>query len=288
MNDKRISLTIDDLPFVSMGVSLHEIEEATARIHGHLEKCGISAVGFVIGQEVSDDRRSSILKSWQDKGHFLGNHTFSHLSLSKVLLEIFIEDVEKNERILDAFWNAASYKERYFRLPYLQRGNTEKYNGIKAFLSQRPYTLVPVTVNSFDFIFNAVFVHAYKNKDKSAVKNVISAYLAHIEALLQYHQRAMSNKIGRAIDHILLLHANLLNACCLDKVAAVLAKNGYRIPPLQETLNDPFYQDFSKWNAEDQRHFEQWWKEKGINNEIEPLPGIDAAVLESYRRFVRH
>ena len=125
----------------------------------------------------------------------------------------------------------------------LATGNTEKYNGIKAFLSQRPYTLVPVTVNSFDFIFNAVFVHAYKNKDKSAVKNVISAYLAHIEALLQYHERAMSNKIGRAIDHILLLHANLLNACCLDKVAAVLAKTviaflRYRNPERS------FYQDF--------------------------------------------
>ena len=73
MNRKKISITIDDLPFVSPGVTLDDIEEATARIHGHLEKNKIQAVGFAVGQYVSwghqDNRRLDILKSWQDQGH---------------------------------------------------------------------------------------------------------------------------------------------------------------------------------------------------------------------------
>ena len=103
MNDKRISITIDDLPFVSKGVTLGEIEEATSRTQYHLGKGGIRAVAFVVGQEIfggnEDDRRLHMVKSWQDQGHLLGNHTFSHLSLDKVPLEDFIEDVEKNERV---------------------------------------------------------------------------------------------------------------------------------------------------------------------------------------------
>ena len=83
MNGKKISITIDDLPFVSPGVTLEEIEEATFRIHSHLEKNKIQAVGFAVGEYVSwgtqDNRRLDILKSWQNQGHLLGSHTFSHI-----------------------------------------------------------------------------------------------------------------------------------------------------------------------------------------------------------------
>ena len=286
MNRKKISITIDDLPFVSPGVTLDDIEEATARIHGHLEKNKIQAVGFAVGQYVSwghqDSRRLDILKSWPAQGHFLGTHTFSHVSLSQVPLDVFIEDILKNELILKPFWNAAPYKERYFRLPYLQWGSIEKFSGLKNFLSHLPYTLAPVTVNSFDFIFNAVYVHAQIHKKVAAMENIVSAYISHIKLLIGYHERSTFAKIGRNIDHILLLHANLINAYCLDKVAGVLAESGYCFPPLRETLADPYYRDFNEWDEGDRCHFNQWWEEKGIHNEIEPLPAIDRDVVKAY------
>ena len=71
MNSKKISITIDDLPFVSPGVTLDEIEEATSRIHSHLEKNKIQTVGFAVGEYVSwetqGNRRLDILKAGRIK-----------------------------------------------------------------------------------------------------------------------------------------------------------------------------------------------------------------------------
>lgn len=286
MNGKKISITIDDLPFVSPGVTLEEIEEATFRIHSHLEKNKIQAVGFAVGEYVSwgtqDNRRLDILKSWQNQGHLLGSHTFSHISLGKVSLNVFIKDILKNESVLSPFWDTAPYKERFFRLPYLQWGSIEKFNGLKKFLSCLSYTLAPVTVNSFDFIFNTVYVHAQKHKKVAVMESIISAYISYIKQLIGHHERSILAKIGRPINHILLLHSNLINAHCLDKVAEILAESGYCFSSLREALDDPYYRDFNKWSKGDRLHFNQWWEKKGIHNEIEPLPTIDQEIIKAY------
>ena len=114
------------------------------------------------------------------------------------------------------------------------------------------------------------------------MENIVSANISHIKLLIGYHERSTFAKIGRNIDHILLLHANLINAYCLDKVAGVLAESGYCFPPLRETLADPYYRDFNEWDEGDRCHFNQWWEEKGIHNEIEPLPAIDRDVVKAY------
>jgi hypothetical protein len=46
---------------------------------------------------------------------------------------------------------------------------------------------------------------------------------------------------GREIPHVLLLHANALNAATLDPLLARLRRRGYRFVPLDEAVRDVAY-----------------------------------------------
>lgn len=81
---EKMTVTIDDLPFVPRRASIKEIEEAAEKLLNHLKRSGVNVVGFVNGQgicvENEENRRTDLLGRWHEEGHTLGNHTFSHLS----------------------------------------------------------------------------------------------------------------------------------------------------------------------------------------------------------------
>jgi hypothetical protein len=48
-------------------------------------------------------------------------------------------------------------------------------------------------------------------------------------------------RFGRDVRHVLLLHANRLNADHLDRLLETLARDGARFVPLETALADPIY-----------------------------------------------
>jgi len=81
---KMLSITIDDLPFVRIGMfSDKELIQKTDKLLTALEKQNAPATGFVNLSKVYksgelDSVRFNLLRQWLDKGFDLANHTFSH------------------------------------------------------------------------------------------------------------------------------------------------------------------------------------------------------------------
>ena len=122
----EVAITVDDLP------GSHETPSNTSRLNianrmlAIFKKHHIQGVyGLINGYRAENNPEGEkILKEWIRQGHFLGNHTFSHLDLTKVTSGEFINDIERNEPIFQRLQPHANYK--YFRYPYLGEGDTEE------------------------------------------------------------------------------------------------------------------------------------------------------------------
>ena len=64
----------------------------------------------------------------------------------------------------------------------------------------------------------------------------------HIVAATRHTREVARRKLGRDVDHILLLHASTLVADNLDAVLSALEAQGFEFISLEEALRDPVYQ----------------------------------------------
>jgi peptidoglycan/xylan/chitin deacetylase (PgdA/CDA1 family) len=108
-------LTIDDVSSAN-----------TPAIVDYLNSKGITALMFAVGENVEKyyDNAIYALK----KGMILGNHSYSHPAFSRLSLEEGIENIEKNEAVLDKLYKDADVERKYrpFRFPYGDKGGDNK------------------------------------------------------------------------------------------------------------------------------------------------------------------
>ncbi len=124
-SDKKIYLTFDD------GVN----EKTTPFILENLKKFEVKASFFLIAKNVL--KYPFLFEEIKKQGHQIGNHTFDHLDAWKTSNDIFIENIEKANKIL---------KTKLFRPPY----GRLKPSQIK-FLSKKNYKIFYWDVLSGDY-----------------------------------------------------------------------------------------------------------------------------------------
>jgi hypothetical protein len=74
------------------------------------------------------------------------------------------------------------------------------------------------------------------------MRQVSADYVPYMQAKFAFFERNTQELFGRDIRHILLLHANMLNADRFADLAAMLERRGYRFITLDRALEDPAYQ----------------------------------------------
>ncbi len=100
---KRIALTFDDGP--------HPIY--TIKLLDGLKERGVKATFFILGTNAANN--SDILKRMSEEGHLIGNHTFSHVQLSKVSVDKAINEINDTNSIIEGSTGVAP---RFIRPPY--------------------------------------------------------------------------------------------------------------------------------------------------------------------------
>src|ERR1700689_5330635 len=86
-----------------MALTGKDMDELTAKLLATLKQNQVPAIGFVnekklyVKGEVDD--RIAALRMWVDNGFELGNHTFSHMSLSQNTLKDWEENVVRGETV---------------------------------------------------------------------------------------------------------------------------------------------------------------------------------------------
>jgi peptidoglycan/xylan/chitin deacetylase (PgdA/CDA1 family) len=270
---RQVAVTFDDLP-APQG-ELEDMRRITARLLESVKRNKVPAVGFVNERKLyrrgEVDARTELLRAWLDAGLELGNHTFSHINLRNAPLEEYKEDVLRGETVTRMLLAERGMRLRYFRHPFLFTGETPEYKrGLAEFLAARGYTVAPVTIDNGDYIFADVYFKAKRRGDAVTAKRVADAYVPYMESVFEHFERLSAETFGREVKHVLLLHANEINADRFDELAAMLARRGYAFVTLEEALKDPAYAEPDALYRNGASWLHRWRTAKGLATKWEP------------------
>lgn len=252
--EKEIALTIDDLPLNGQQFEAVRLQKMTAKFLKGIKKHQIPTVGFVneslLYMPNETDVRIEILKSWADTGVELGNHTFSHLGFKDASLAEYEDDFIRGEAVTKMLLKQKGLKIRYFRHPFLQMGVTlETEKSFENFIKNRGYKIAPITIDTMDWMFLAAYSKARAENNKAMMKRVSDEYLKYVDIRFDYSEKVSNELFARPVKHILLMHANELNADNFEELIKIIKNKGYRFITLEQALQDPIYQFPDKYKA---------------------------------------
>jgi len=244
---KEIAITIDDVPLNGQRFDLSRLQTMTDKLLSGIKANRIPVIGFVNESLLyvpgETDARIALLKAWSEAGVELGNHTFAHLGLKDTPLAEYEDDFVRGEAVTRIVMKQRGSKPRYFRHPFLQMGPTKEVEqSFERFIAERGYRIAPVTIDIMDWMFRVAYAQARTQSDAEQMKKVSMEYLKFADIKLEFCERVSNTLFGRPIKHILLLHANELNADNFDALVKVINDRGYRFVTLDEALTDPVYQ----------------------------------------------
>ncbi|CCH53875.1 polysaccharide deacetylase [Fibrisoma limi BUZ 3] len=251
---KQICITVDDLPTVSrVYQTAGGRDTLTQRLLSHLTHHRVPAIGFVIGNLLLTESRVDsgqirLLNRWLDAGMELGNHTFAHKDYNNVSAPVYQQDVLGGETLLKPLLQQRGQSLRYFRHPFLHRGNTPgKCDSLSQFLSSRGYQEAPVSVDNGDYLFSAAYDRALLQHNATLAASVGNQYVSYMLDCIHYYEAQADSLFSRPIPHILLMHANTINSVYLGELLTRLAADGYSFIPLEQALQDPAYRSTDKY-----------------------------------------
>lgn len=245
---RTMAVTFDDLPVAGRTVAIAARESVTTDLLRAISRHRVPAIGFVNEMQLDDSagradpRQLALLRRWLDAGLELGNHTWGHPDLHRVTLTAFTADLLRGQRQLAPLLASRRQELRYFRHPFLHTGRSVAVrDSLNSFLGAHGYQVAPVTIDNSDYVFASAYLTAREARDTAQAARIAAEYLDYMERVVAWYEGQAVAIAGREIPHILLLHANALNAATFDSLAAMLRGRGYRFIPLAEALKDPVY-----------------------------------------------
>lgn len=237
---REVAVTFDDLPAVPQSIPIARQQTLTRNLVRSIKAARVPAVGFVNENKLLtngklDPKRVKLLEQWLAAGLELGNHTYSHPDLHRIDVAEFEKNIIDGERTT----RRLQKKLRWFRHPFLHTGTSAAVRAhVDDVLSKRGMRVAPVTLDNSEWIF----ARAYDNaKDDELKRRIGTEYIAYMDRKLAYFEEQSQSLFGRNIRHVLLVHANPLNADWFDELAASMKKRGYSFITLERALEDPAY-----------------------------------------------
>lgn len=243
--NKRVCITIDDLPCANCAEGTWD--RVTDSLLAALEKHKVPAIGFLNENKlyrdgVLDSARYRMLVRWLDAGMDLGNHTFAHLGATRHSLAAYEQDILQGERHLRPLMERHARALRYFRHPFLQAGPTEGYrDSLNATITRLGYRIAPVTCDNDEYIHAYCYEFAKRTQDTDWLKWQAVNYVDYMAGSVRFQEEQAQAFFNRPIPHILLIHANTLNAELLDALLTWFEHEGYSFITLEEALKDECY-----------------------------------------------
>jgi peptidoglycan/xylan/chitin deacetylase (PgdA/CDA1 family) len=195
---------------------------------------------FVVGENAEEERGKTMLKKWDDAGHIIGNHTYSHRSLSsRITIAEYEQDILRAETVLKDF----KQFRRLFRYPLLKEGDTvAKRDQVHAFLKLHGYRIGHVTIDNSDWIVDQRLKVRLQKDPNADTKPYRDFYLEHMWDRAQYYDSLAKRVLGRPVKHTILMHFNLLNALFLGELIAMFKSKGWQLIDAEDAFTDPVFQ----------------------------------------------
>ncbi len=237
--DRKLCITFDGLP-LDKSFTDSDRRLITAEVLAVLDAHQAKGAGFVVGENIEDSY--DLLGEWLNRGHVLGNLTFSHQDLHQIGAQNFIREISLGAEALQTMLSGFGQKKRYFRYPYLHYGtNVADKRDVRMYLVEQEYVVAHASIVVEDYLYNLSLEKLGDNADSTEYLGLMSEYLNHV---LDQVERAESQSIqllGRNCRHILQLRLNRLNAAFLNDMLIALKTQGYEFISLDEALADELY-----------------------------------------------
>lgn len=251
--DRRIAVTIDDLPWQRMDSTPPErLRSGHAALIAQLKQAGVPVTGFVnedkleVGGVVQPER-VAMLRDWLDIGADLGNHTYGHVDAHVVGIPAFEDAIVKGERVLRPMMAERGQAPRWFRHPYLRAGQTDAdKQAIVDFLAAHGYRVAPVTVDNGEWVWAFAYERVLDGQPDTPERAALLerlrlGYVPYMLNKLDYYEAQSQALLGYALPQVLLIHANALNSDAYTTLIGGIQRRGYRFISLDEAMRDPAY-----------------------------------------------
>lgn len=234
----QVAITMDDF-------SILRIDEKTAErrnqaILSAFRAHSIKAALFVCAANIDNALGPRLLKQWDDEGHVIANHTYSHRNYARSDFRQYSADILR----CDALVKDYKHFKRLFRFPYLKEGDTAEHRDqMRAFLAEHRYKNGAVTIDASDW-----YIDDRLNKRLAADANADTRgyrdyYLQHVLDRSKFYEDVSQRALGRGVKHTLLVHFNELNARFMGDVLDQYKKQGWKLIDAAEAYTDPLYKE---------------------------------------------
>ncbi len=240
-----VALTFDDLPVFGTLRPVAEQAAITKKLLRGLVRHRLPAIGFVneVNLEGTDrPARVALLSAWLDAGMDLGNHGYSHLSLTVTPVADYIEDTARGDAVTKTLLAARGRRERWFRYPFLETGPTPAVRRtFEDWLAGAHYRVAPVTCENADYEFADPYDAALAAGDRRRARVIRREYIAFSAAAVAWYRSAALALFGRRPALVWLLHASKLNADSIGALARIIRHERLTPATLDAAMADPAY-----------------------------------------------
>jgi peptidoglycan/xylan/chitin deacetylase (PgdA/CDA1 family) len=236
-----VALTIDDLPAAAALPSGTTRTQIIRQLAAELKARHLDGTyGFVNGSKLTDDDSRSALTAWVQSGMNIGNHTWSHISLTSHTAEEFEANIEQNEPTLRQY--AAGRDWHWLRYPFLWEGDTvEKRRTVRTYLQSHAYRVAQVTLDFEDYAWNDPYARCVEKHDRQAIEWLRKSYLATAKEYIALGRREEQIAFGHEIPNVLLLHETAFTTLMFPDLIELLRSEGFTFTTLADAQNDPAY-----------------------------------------------
>lgn len=236
-----VSFTFDDGN--TSDLASFRFEKWNKMILSHLGKENLKAVFFVTGRNKLDEKGKVLLKSWNDEGHKIANHSFSHPNFNSEqnTPSIFENQLKRTDSIISNLSNSV----KLFRFPYLKEGqNRSKVDSIRKILADNNYLNGYVTIDASDWYVDQRLIGRIKEVEfeKTEIDKFRDFYLSHIMERANYYEKLSYEMNERHINHTLLLHHNLASALFLGDLIKKLKEEGWELVNADKAYTDKIFE----------------------------------------------
>ena len=235
----QVAVTMDDFSWAANAVRLNA-DQRNHAILDTLKAHSIKAALFVVGRNIDNEAGKALLGKWNDAGHMIGNHTYSHRNYAAASMTpaAFGEDILHAESLLAEF----SRFRKYFRFPMLKEGETAaKRDAMRAFLTKQGYRTGHVTIDNSDWIVDQRLTKRLTTNPDADVKPYRDYYLDHMWDRAQYYDGLARQTLGRTVRHTILMHFNLLNSLFLGDLLDLFRSKGWELIDAETAFTDPVF-----------------------------------------------
>ena len=206
-----------------------------------LEERDLQAVLFVCGRNLDSEDGRRVLESWDDAGHIIANHTYSHFNYDNPNndFEKYRDDILRCDSLISGYKNF----QKYFRAPMLKSGDTkEKRDSLNSFLQRMDYKNGYVTIDNSDWFINSRMIKFMEENPDSSTEKYKKYYIEHLIDRAKYYDDIAYKLLGRRVKHTLLLHHNLTSALFLEDLMKAFDDKGWELIDAAEAFNDPIFE----------------------------------------------